>query len=89
VLVDADGVRKVAVQLVDSLPRSTWPSHEVPMQLHMDFWVSSRDELERQKERALTLGATVLLHAIEDTEARYVLADPAGHPFCILTQWES
>ena len=86
VLVDADGNRKVAVQRVDSLPRSTWPSHEVPMQLHLDFSVSSREELERQKERAIALGATVLLDRTEDREALYVLADPAGHPFCILTR---
>ena len=86
VLVDADGNRKIAVQRVDSLPRSTWPSHEVPMQLHLDFSVSSRDELEHQKERALGLGATVLLDRTGDAEALYVLADPAGHPFCILTR---
>lgn len=85
VLLDADGKRKIAVQRVDSMPRSTWPSHEVPMQLHIDFSVSSRDELERQKERALALGATVLLDRTEDPEALYVIADPAGHPFCILT----
>ena len=86
VLIDADGNRKVAVQRVDSLPRSTWPSHEVPMQLHLDFSVSSRDELERQKERAIALGATVLLDRTEEPEGLYVLADPAGHPFCILTR---
>lgn len=86
VLVDADGNWKIAVQRVDSLPRSTWPSHEVPMQLHLDFSVSSRDELEHQKERALGLGATVLLDRTEDAEALYVLADPADHPFCILTR---
>jgi len=86
VLVDADGNRKVAIQRVDSLPRSTWPSHEIPMQLHMDFSVSSRDELERQKERAIALGARVLLDRTEGPEGLYVLADPAGHPFCILTR---
>jgi catechol 2,3-dioxygenase-like lactoylglutathione lyase family enzyme len=86
VLVDADGKRKIAVQRVDTMPRSTWPSHEVPMQLHIDFSVSSRDELERQKERALALGATVLLDRTRDPEALYVLADPAGRPFCILTR---
>ena len=86
VLVDADGNRKVAIQRVDSLRRSTWPSHEIPMQLHMDFSVSSRDELERQKERAIALGATVLLDRTEEPEGLYVLADPAGHPFCILTR---
>ena len=86
VLVDADGKRKIAVQRVDSLPRSSWPSHEVPMQLHIDFSVSSRDELEHQKERAIALGATLLLDRTQEPEALYVLADPAGHPVCILTR---
>ncbi|ADB33011.1 conserved hypothetical protein [Kribbella flavida DSM 17836] len=86
VLVDATGQRKLAVQRVDALPRSTWPSHDVPMQLHLDFSVSSIDELERHKERALALGATVLLDRTTDPEAGYVLADPAGHPFCLLTR---
>ncbi|MDP9443049.1 MAG: VOC family protein [Actinomycetota bacterium] len=86
VLVDGDGKRKVAVQRVDTLPRSTWPSHEVPMQMHLDFSVSSRAELERQKERALALGATIVLDRTDDEdEPLYVLADPAGHPFCLLT----
>lgn len=86
VLVDDDGNRKIAVQRVDRLPRSTWPTQEVPMQLHIDFSVSSRDELERQKERALGLGASLLLDRTGAAEALYVLADPAGHPFCILTR---
>ena len=52
VLVDSDGVRKLAFQRVDHLPRTTWPSHDVPLQLHVDFTVPSRAELERQRERA-------------------------------------
>ncbi len=86
VLVDGAGRRTVAVQRVDVLPRPTWPSQEVPMQLHLDFWVGSREELERHKDRALALGAAVLLDRTGDpVEAVYVLADPAGHPFCLLT----
>lgn len=88
VLLDDEDHRVVAVQRVDEhLPRPTWPSHAVPMQLHQDFQVSSRDELARQRDRALALGATDLLDCTdEEGESRYVLADPAGHPFCILTQ---
>src|SRR5450759_1037643 len=41
VLVDSDGVRKLAFQQVEHLPRTTWPTHDVPMQLHLDFTVSS------------------------------------------------
>ena len=54
------------------------------MQLHLDFTVVDRDELERHRERALSLGATQLLDRSDDPEeALYVFADPAGHPFCI------
>src|SRR5262245_19136188 len=37
VLVDADGNRRLAFQQVDELTPTTWPTHEVPMQLHIDF----------------------------------------------------
>jgi catechol 2,3-dioxygenase-like lactoylglutathione lyase family enzyme len=85
VLVDGSGARVLAFQQVDALPRSTWPSHEVPMQLHLDFRVSTVDELERHRLRAEELGATLLLdRTAEVGEPLYVLADPAGHPFCLL-----
>lgn len=42
-------------------------------------------ELERQRRRAEDLGARLLYDRSEDDgEPLYVLADPAGHPFCIL-----
>jgi catechol 2,3-dioxygenase-like lactoylglutathione lyase family enzyme len=85
VLVDSGGVRKLAFQHVDSLTRTTWPTHEVPMQLHVDFTVSSVSELDRQRHRAEALGAELLLDRTYDPdEPLYVLADLAGHPFCIL-----
>ena len=86
VLLDGDGIRRLAFQRVDRpLPRSTWPSHEVPMQLHVDYAVPSLAELERHRDRALALGAQVLLDRTDDEdEALVVLADPAGHPFCLL-----
>jgi catechol 2,3-dioxygenase-like lactoylglutathione lyase family enzyme len=84
VLTDSAGVRKLAFQQVESLPRTTWPRHDVPMQLHVDYTVSSAEKLERQRERAEALGATVLLDRTDDAaEPLYVFADPAGHPFCI------
>jgi catechol 2,3-dioxygenase-like lactoylglutathione lyase family enzyme len=85
VLVDAQGARKMAFQQVDTLPRSTWPAHDIPMQMHMDFSVPSVGELERHRDRALALGAEVRFDRTGDPdEPLYVLADPAGHPFCIL-----
>jgi catechol 2,3-dioxygenase-like lactoylglutathione lyase family enzyme len=84
VLVDSTDERKLAFQRVDRLPRTTWPEHEVPMQLHVDFTVTSAAELERQRGRAETLGAEILLDRTDDPdEPLYVFADPSGHPFCI------
>src|SRR5262245_58536910 len=61
VLVDADGHRKLAFQEVQRLERTTWPEHEVPMQMHIDFTVSSVEELMRHRGRAESLGARLLL----------------------------
>jgi catechol 2,3-dioxygenase-like lactoylglutathione lyase family enzyme len=84
VLVDSHGARKLAFQKVDSLPRTTWPEHQVPMQLHVDFTVPSVAELRRHRERAQALGAELRLDRTDDPgEPLYVFADPAGHPFCV------
>ena len=85
VLVDADGDRVLAFQEVPTLDRPTWPAHDVPKQMHLDFRVPTLAELRRHRERAEQLGARLLLDRSDDPdEALYVLADPAGHPFCIL-----
>ena len=72
-------------QQVDDLPRATWPEPQgVPQQLHLDFTVPNRDELERQGQRAVALGAEIQLDRTADhDEPLYVSADLAGHPFCI------
>ncbi|TCL79392.1 MULTISPECIES: VOC family protein [unclassified Rathayibacter] len=78
-----DGV-SITVQRVGELPRVTWPDGPVRQQLHLDFTVADAVELEQQRARAVTLGATVIDDQSADPEeALYVLADPAGHPFCI------
>jgi len=85
VLVDADGGRVLAFQEVPTLDRPTWPTHDVPKQMHLDFRVPTVDELQRHRERAEQLGATLVYDRTADAgEPLYVLADPAGHPFCIL-----
>jgi len=84
VLLEPGGRRVLAVQLVERLERTTWPEHDVPMQLHMDFTVVDVEDVERHRARAEALGATLLLDRTDDPEEPlYVLADPAGHPFCI------
>jgi catechol 2,3-dioxygenase-like lactoylglutathione lyase family enzyme len=79
-----DDSRRLAFQQVERLERTTWPDHDVPMQMHLDFTVASVEELERHRKRAESLGAELLLDRTDDAEEPlYVLADPAGHPFCI------
>ncbi len=84
VLLDDDGNRALAFQSVDELRRATWPEPAVPQQLHLDLTVPDAAELEHQKERALSLGATLLLDRSDDPDEELcVFADPEGHPFCI------
>lgn len=84
VLTHPDGRRCLAVQRVEALTPTTWPSPDVPMQMHLDLTVADEGTLAQEKERALALGATVRLDRTDDPdEPLWVLADPAGHPFCI------
>jgi catechol 2,3-dioxygenase-like lactoylglutathione lyase family enzyme len=84
VLVDQSGARRLAFQQVERLEPTTWPAHDVPMQMHVDFTVPSTTELEQHRERAESLGARILLDRTgEEDEPLYVLADPSGHPFCL------
>jgi catechol 2,3-dioxygenase-like lactoylglutathione lyase family enzyme len=85
VLVDDDGRRVLAFQRVPELTPATWPTHDVPKQMHLDFRVPTVEELERHRRRAEELGANLLLDRTgDDEEPLYVFGDPAGHPFCIL-----
>jgi len=74
----------LAFQQVERLTRTTWPSDEVPMQLHLDTVVPDTAELDAQHERALALGAELVFDRRDDPdEPLRVYADPAGHPFCV------
>lgn len=84
VLRDANGANRLAFQLVEKLPKATWPEGPIPQQLHLDLSVPSVEEFNAQHERALALGATELRDRSNDPqEPLRVYADPAGHPFCI------
>lgn len=79
----AGGVQ-LAFQQVAELSRTTWPDDTVPQQLHLDTTVPSRAELDAAHQRALELGAELLLDRTNDPdEPLRVYADPAGHPFCV------
>ena len=85
VLLDSRGHRVLAFNQVPTLARSTWPTHEVPKQMHHDFRVSNVEELERHRRRAQDLRAKLVFdRSGEAGEPLYVLANLAGHPFCIL-----
>lgn len=87
VLLNEAGERVVTIQEKNDTTPPTWPSERVPMQLHIDYKVPTVEELERHRARAVELGARVLLDRSDDEgEPLYVLADPAGHPFCLLVQ---
>ena len=87
VLLDEHGNRVMSVQEKKDTAPPTWPSEEVPMQMHMDMAVPTVNELEKHRERAEALGADLLHDRSQDAgEPPYVLADPAGHPFCLLVQ---
>lgn len=86
VLVDPAGNRSLAFQQVDELAEPTWPEPGVPQQLHLDLTVATRAALDRQHERALALGARLLVDdADTEEEPIRIYADPSGHPFCIFT----
>jgi catechol 2,3-dioxygenase-like lactoylglutathione lyase family enzyme len=83
VLRDGRGT-SLAFQQVTSLTRSTWPQDTVPQQLHLDLTVPTVAEVDAAHERALSLGARLLLDRTDDPdEPLRVYADLAGHPFCV------
>ena len=73
----------IAFQQVDDFRPPVWPGADVPMQMHLDFFV---DDLEATGARAVAAGAT-LLDFQPNSDHCFVYADPAGHPFCLST-WD-
>jgi catechol 2,3-dioxygenase-like lactoylglutathione lyase family enzyme len=79
-----DGTAYLAIQQVEKLPASTWPTDGVPQQLHLDLSVPDTDALDRANELVLQLGGTLRLDRSDDAEEPLrVYSDPDGHPFCI------
>jgi catechol 2,3-dioxygenase-like lactoylglutathione lyase family enzyme len=84
VLRDPERRGGLAFQQVEDLQVTTWPAHDVPMQLHLDMTVPDVTRLESVRQRAEALGATLALDRRDDPdEPLYVFRDPAGHPFCV------
>lgn len=54
------------------------------MQAHLDLTVPDLAALSAARDHALELGGTIRFDRTDDPhEPLYVIADPAGHPFCI------
>jgi catechol 2,3-dioxygenase-like lactoylglutathione lyase family enzyme len=84
VLLRPDGGRSLAFGKADDVAETTWPEPGVPQQMHLDTYVESVEELARQHERALALGARLRFDRTDDPdEPLRVYADPAGHLFCV------
>lgn len=85
VLLDTGGINRLAFQQVAELPAASWPDNfPHPQQLHLDLTVPTEADLDVQHDRALAMGARLLLDRSDDPEEPLrVYADLAGHPFCI------
>jgi hypothetical protein len=86
-LLTPSGAPCLAIQYVDVLPRSTWPTSEVPQQMHLDLTVESLDELSAVHARVVALGGEVRFdRSGDDDEPLYVFSDLDGHPFCVFVR---
>ena len=72
---------RVSFQRVDDYSPPLWPTQQHPQQIHLDVMVTNLDESE---PLVLALGATLLEGSPKPIGFR-IYADPAGHPFCLVT----
>jgi len=71
----------VSAMRVDGYRSPTWPDDTVPKQIHLDLGV---DDLDAAVATAERLGAAIAQFQ-PAPEARRIMLDPAGHPFCLTT----
>jgi len=74
----ADYGQCISFQTVEGYTAPTWPSQEVPQQMHLDVVV---DDLDTAEAEVIALGATKAEYQPGTTFR--VMLDPAGHPFCL------
>lgn len=73
---DRPGVRVEFQRVDDGYRPPSWPTQEVPQQVHLDLVV---DDVPAAHDRAVELGAK----HVESQSSFRVYLDPAGHPFCL------
>jgi len=68
----------ISFQQVENYTPPTWPTQQVPQQMHLDVMV---EDLDTAEAAVLKLGATK--HEHQPGTTFRVFLDPAGHPFCL------
>jgi predicted enzyme related to lactoylglutathione lyase len=78
----SDGSR-LTFQVVAGHQPPVWPGEHGEQQIHLDIKV---DDISASAPKVLELGARQLSDVIEEGDGQFqVFADPAGHPFCLVT----
>jgi hypothetical protein len=80
------GAVVVIFREVEAYQPPTWPSSDVPMQVHLDFYV---DDLAEAEALLREYGATTPEYQPHREHGLVVMLDPGGHPFCIATRRDS
>lgn len=79
---DGDG-RRLSFQEVADFQAPDWPTQATPQQMHLDVLV---DDLDAAGRRIVALGGRPLTDVLDPgSEEWRIFADPAGHPFCLVT----
>ena len=73
--------QRLAFQASTAQRAATWGDSSIPQQMHLDVLVADLDQAERE---VVALGA-FLLEGSDKPIGYRVYADPAGHPFCLVT----
>ena len=73
----------ISFQRVEGYRVPTWPTNQVPTQIHLDFFVDSLEDMERHLHDHGATTAPIQPHL---DNGLIVMLDPAGHPFCISTR---
>jgi catechol 2,3-dioxygenase-like lactoylglutathione lyase family enzyme len=77
VIAENDTTSGIAFQLAPDHQPPQWPDPDKPQQFHLDVMVENVDEAE---PLVLELGARRI------SRESHVYADPAGHPFCLISR---
>lgn len=73
----------LSFQQVPGYQPPEWPGQRVPQQMHLDVLVQDLAVAEAEVE---ALGATALSGVLDPGPKQWrIYADPAGHPFCLVT----